>query len=458
MTDLRPLIFKKQNEEAFTPPEIHAFVKSLNSKEPPPDEQIASLLAFIFCRGMNKLECFHLMNEMRLSGDQIRRDKFPADAYLMDKHSTGGVGDKISLPLVPLVAACSEEIYIPMIAGRGLGHTGGTIDKLESIPGCRTRWSAREIETLLKRERACFAAQSEKMAPADRVLYALRDITGTVASIPLVVSSILSKKLSESLDYLLLDLKYGDGAFFPEAERSEELGGWLVEIAREAGVVCDLFQTAMQAPLGDYSGNLLEILETELILQGDGPSDSTQLSREFAKAFLQRSGIEEQEAESRIQEKIRSGEALRYWERMIKAQGGNLSKLRAKLKSLKQRLKRKRILAPQSGYLHWKSKALGWSLVALGGGRRRATDRIQAEVGLFHPLKEAEFVEKGQSLLEIYHLPTQSIEEAEDYARSSYEIREESFSAPPLIRKVWRDEHKLSTEPRISQSRAERGP
>jgi pyrimidine-nucleoside phosphorylase len=444
MKDLRPLIEKKQKAEELTAAEINDFVKSLGTKSSPPDYQIASLLAFIFCKGMSSRETETLTEAMRFSGAQLNRKKFPRDAFLMDKHSTGGVGDKISLPLLPLVLAASDSIYIPMIAGRGLGHTGGTIDKLESIPGCRTEFRMSDFEKRLSKYRGCFSSQSPQITPADRILYALRDVTGTVASLPLIVASILSKKLSESLDYLLLDVKFGDAAFMQDYRESENLAQKLCEVARSQKVVCDAYQTRMQSPLGEYSGNRLEILETENILKGEGPADTTHLTLDFARAFLMRSGMGEETAESSLKKAIQSGKAFEIWEKIISSQGGDLSKCRRQIKSSFQKLKVKRVLAPSSGFIHWKAKSLGWALVSLGGGRRQKSDQIRPEIGFQHRLTEGQRVEKGQEVLKIYYHAQQSLEECLAFVRQSFEIREQSFSEEALIRKVFRDEQKLS--------------
>ena len=335
--DILSLIYKKRTAAALSATEIEGFVQSICSTAPPPDYQIASLLAFIYAAGMSTAEIAALTRAMRVSGKQFDYTSFPKGSFFVDKHSTGGVGDKVTLALAPLVVAASERIHFPTIAGRGLGHTGGTVDKLESIPGFECGQTLSSFYKILKKHRLCFLQQTKEIAPADRLLYVLRDVTGTVESIPLITASILSKKLSESLDFLLLDIKFGNGAFLPELADSEKLAESLLQVTRAADVKTSIYLTRMDTPLGHYSGNRMEILETITILKNEGPGTSSELTKLFGRRILEASGISTLDAEKNIEIALSSGAAYEKFAQIVAAQGGSLEKF------LAQKLRLKRI-------------------------------------------------------------------------------------------------------------------
>lgn len=432
--DLLSLIYKKRKKESLSSEEISEWIKSLLSKSPPPDYQISSLLAFIYQIGMSPTEITALTQAMRYSGTQFKYKGFPKNALFIDKHSTGGVGDKITLPLSALVTACSDDFYFPTISGRGLGHTGGTVDKLESIPGFKTTQDLPTFYKVLKKNRICFLSQSPQIVPADRILYALRDVTGTVESIPLITASILSKKLSESLDYLILDLKYGNGAFLTEIAQTEALAESLARVTREAGLKASVFVTRMNTPLGLYSGNRLEVAETLSILKGERPHSAAELTFAFTKKFLSLKNQDSHEADHSIETALQSGEAFRRFQKVIEAQGGSLARFEKAMKTAK--VKKKIWVAPQSGYLCFDVKALGLAIVELGGGRKTKQDKIDVDVGLYHPLEAGTWVEKGQEILEVFYRDTPSLNRAQKFLNLGFSIQVEPPLVSPLIKKV----------------------
>ncbi|MDB5039083.1 MAG: Thymidine phosphorylase [Bacteriovoracaceae bacterium] len=434
MTDLLSLIYKKRDGLVLSADEINGWISSLTSRTPPPDYQISALLAFIFQKGMNEKETATLTEAMRQSGKQFEYKNFPKGALFVDKHSTGGVGDKITLPLAPLVAACRESLYFPTISGRGLGHTGGTIDKLESIPGLKIDRSLEDSYKILKKHRVCFLGQTKDIVPADRILYALRDVTGTVESIPLITASILSKKLSENLDFLILDLKSGSGAFLPKLELTDKLAASLSSVARESEVPCNVFVTRMDTPLGHYSGHRLEVKESLAILKGEGPAASTELTKKFTERFLIFSGFASEDAVKTIDRKIQTGEAFEKFKDVIEAQGGSLVKFEKAVKENK--MKTKVITAKEKGFLHFDVRKLGLALVELGGGRKSKTDIIDNDVGFYHPFETGDRVEEDQEVLKIYYRDKKKLDDCLQVLETAVQIKIESFPKSPLIRKV----------------------
>lgn len=430
--NLLPLIHKKRLKQNLSSQEINAFVKSLTSSKAPPDYQIASLLAFTVANGMNDEETFALTTAMKNSGKPFAYKGFPKNSFFLDKHSTGGVGDKITLPLAPLVIAATENVYFPTIAGRGLGHTGGTVDKLESIPGFRCGLEMSRFYKILKKQRLAFLSQTPKIAPADRILYALRDVSGTVASVPLITASILSKKLSESLNYLLIDLKVGSGAFLTDPQMSEALARQMLNVLRHFKVGGRICMTNMDTPLGHYSGNLLEVYESLEILKGVGPKNSTRLSLEFAERLSEASGISKSESVSKVKAALHSGKALEVFEKSIEAQGGKLASMhKATANSLK--LKTKSILCPQAGYLRFDVTQLGTALVDLGGGRMIKAAKIDPSVGFYHPHQTGDRVEKGEEVLKIYYRDSKKLSLALGRLSQAVFVQEDPLEKMPLI-------------------------
>lgn len=432
--DLLSLIEKKRDQQTLSKQEIQLFVESLISRKPPPDYQISAFLAFCLCRGLDDQETADLTEAMENSGEPFGYEGFPKGSVYLDKHSTGGVGDKFSIPLFPLVVCASQDVFIPSIAGRGLGHTGGTIDKLESIPGFETAPSPAQFKKILLKHRFCLTGQSKKIAPADRILYAMRDVSGTVPSIPLITASILSKKLSERPSALVFDVKFGSGAFMREQPQALQLAESLLRICKLRKKPASALVTNMNSPLGHYSGNLLEIRESLDLLLDQGPSDAKELLVRLAQEMLKFTGLSSDEAKAMIHRVLQSGEAFHHFKRYIEAQGGSFLKLEKKLKS--SNLKVKVIAAKKSGCLSWNVYELGMALVELGGGRKTKDQKIDYEVGFFHPIKHAERVEKGQEILSIFYRNDAKLENCLSRLRKAFQISDESFSNDPLVLKV----------------------
>jgi pyrimidine-nucleoside phosphorylase len=435
-TSLLPLIEKKRLKASLSADEISFFVRSLTSKSPPPDYQISSLLAFIVCHGMTREEISSLTQAMMNSGQIFQYPGFPKDAFFVDKHSTGGVGDKITLPLASWVIAATENVYIPTIAGRGLGHTGGTVDKLESIPGFKTPKDIASMRRLLKKNRLCFMAQTPKIVPADQILYALRDVSGTVASVPLITASILSKKLSESLQYLLIDLKVGTGAFLTQPHEAEDLSETMLQVLKDAQVQASLWMTDMNSPLGSFSGNRLEVEESLAILRGDEASLSTELTFQFATEILKAAGFSQTEAESRLQKSLSNGKALEVFQKIVEAQGGSWTRYEKARRSA--RVKKFVLKADRDGYVDYNVRELGWVIVDLGGGRKTKLDKIHPDVGLYHPLTRGRQVHKGDEILTLHYASTPTLTLAKQRLPRAVWISEKPLELSPLVAKVKR--------------------
>ncbi|MDQ0377401.1 thymidine phosphorylase [Amycolatopsis thermophila] len=351
------------------------------------EEQMAALAMAVFLRGMDARETATWTGAMIDSGSRLSLD---VDRPTVDKHSTGGVGDKITLPLAPLVAACGAAV--PQLSGRGLGHTGGTLDKLESIPGWRAALSVDEIVRQLNDVGAVVCAATEGLAPADRKLYALRDVTGTVESIPLIASSIMSKKIAEGSAGLVLDVKTGSGAFMKSVEEASELARTLVEIGTAHGVATTALLTDMNTPLGAAVGNAVEVAEAVEVLQGGGPADVVELTVALAREMLALAGLPVDPAEV-----LASGEAYETWCRMIAAQGGDPSA------PLPRPAHVSVVEAPSDGYLSVvDAYAVGVAAWRLGAGRARKEDPVQHAAGVLCLAKPGERVAKGQPLLELH--------------------------------------------------------
>lgn len=351
------------------------------------DEQMAALAMAIFLNGMDARETARWTRAMIRSGERLTLD---VGRPTVDKHSTGGVGDKITLPLAPLVAACGAAV--PQLSGRGLGHTGGTLDKLESIPGWRAQLSVDEIEAQLRSVGAVVCAATSGLAPADRKLYALRDVTGTVESIPLIASSIMSKKIAEGASALVLDVKVGSGAFMKSLDRARELASALVSIGVDHGVRVSALLTDMSVPLGRAVGNAVEVEESVEVLRGGGPADVVDLTVALAREMLDLAGIPADPAAV-----LASGEAYETWARMIRAQGGDPEAPLARGRH------KQVVTAAEDGYLTaLDAYAVGVAAWRLGAGRARKEDPVQAGAGVLCLVKPGERVSAGQPLLELY--------------------------------------------------------
>ncbi|MWA06597.1 thymidine phosphorylase [Actinomadura sp. LD22] len=353
------------------------------------EEQMASLAMAILLNGMTRAEVARWTEAMIRSGE--RMDWSALDRPTTDKHSTGGVGDKITLPLAPVVAACGAAV--PQLSGRGLGHTGGTLDKLESIPGWRASLSNAEMLDVLRSTGAVICAAGSGLAPADRKLYALRDVTGTVESIPLIASSIMSKKIAEGTGALVLDVKVGSGAFMKTPETARELAETMVAIGTDHGLRTVALLTAMDRPLGNAVGNAVEVAESVEVLAGGGPSDVVELTLTLAREMLAAAGVSGKDPA----DALRDGSAMDVWRRMISAQGGDPD---AALPSARENHV---VVAPSSGVLtRLDAYGVGVAAWRLGAGRARKEDPVSFAAGVTCHAKPGERVTAGQPLLTLH--------------------------------------------------------
>ena len=348
-----------------------------------PDYQISSLLMAIYFNGMTFEETGHLTNAMLNSGDVINlyNSEYNLKGPFVDKHSTGGVGDKISLPLAPIVACCG--VPIPMMSGRALGHTGGTLDKLESINGYKVQMSPEEFKKIISEIGFAMIGQTKEIVPADRLLYALRDVTGTVESIPLITASILSKKVAEGSDALVFDVKCGTGAFMKSLQDAEALANSLVKTAQTMGKKASAFITDMNTPLGIKIGNFLEIEETIECLSNKGPEDVMQLTYELASEMiiLGEKATCREEAIEMCKKVVSSGEALNKFLDNVKIQGGNPEDLLSKIGKQRSQFNTK-IYAEDDGYINIDALKTGLASVTLGVGRNKTSDKVCPDAGL----------------------------------------------------------------------------
>ncbi|HEX7880786.1 MAG TPA: thymidine phosphorylase [Candidatus Eisenbacteria bacterium] len=430
--DLSPrrLIARKRDGEPLSAAEIESFVRSF-LEGGVADYQMSAFLMAVFFRGMTGDETAALTRVMVDSGTRLDLASVPG--IKVDKHSTGGVGDKVSIPLAPLVAACG--VPVPMISGRGLGHTGGTLDKLESIPGFRTRLPADEFTRVLAEVGYVMGGQSADLAPADRRMYALRDVTGTVESIPLIVSSILSKKVAEGAGALVMDVKFGRGAFMPDVAQAARLGRELARVGRLLGVEVRVFLTDMDRPLGRKIGNALEIAESIELLTGGGPPDLREITIAFGSAMLVLGGkaADDVEGRRRIEGAITDRSGLERFRRLIEAQGGDASVL-----DDPSRLPRSPIVetvrAPEGGFvLDIDPRTLGEAVIDLGGGRRRAEDAVDPAVGFDLAVARGDAVRRGQPLATIHASDRAGLAAAESAVHRAFRIGPERPAVRPLI-------------------------
>ncbi len=353
------------------------------------DEQMSALAMAILLNGMTRREISRWTNAMIASGE--RMDFSRLSRPTADKHSTGGVGDKITLPLAPLVAACG--VAVPQLSGRGLGHTGGTLDKLEAIPGWRADLSNDAMMRQLEDVGAVICAAGTGLAPADKKLYALRDVTGTVEAIPLIASSIMSKKIAEGTGALVLDVKVGSGAFMKDVDQARELAETMVALGTDAGVTTVALLTDMSTPLGRTAGNGLEVAESVEVLAGGGPADVVELTVALAREMLQAAGVDDVDPADRLAD----GSAMDAWRRMIAAQGGDPDA------ALPVARETHVVTAPRSGVLtSLDAMAVGLAAWRLGAGRARKEDPVQAAAGVELLAKPGDTVTEGQELLRLH--------------------------------------------------------
>jgi pyrimidine-nucleoside phosphorylase len=365
-----------------------------------PDYQMSALLMAVVWRGLAPEELAALTDAMIDSGDRLRFDGFAQPR--VDKHSTGGVGDKVSLLLAPMVASCG--VAVPMMSGRGLGHTGGTLDKLESIAGFRTALSLLETRAQIERLGCAMLGQTPEIAPADKKLYALRDVTGTVESIPLIAASIMSKKLAEGLNGLVLDVKTGSGAFLPEPVRAIELAQTMIGLGEVRGCPTVALLTAMDRPLGRACGNALEVEEAIEGLRGEGPEDLMEVTFALGVEMLLLVGASKSagDARRRLEETINSGKALEKFAQVIEAQGGNPSVVEDP-SVLPQAEAVEVFRAPHDGVIaQVEPRRIGRAILEMGGGRRTVEDEIDPSVGFVIPAKPGQRVKTGEPLASVF--------------------------------------------------------
>jgi pyrimidine-nucleoside phosphorylase len=394
------IIMKKRDGGALSRSEIGFFIAGVTAGTLP-DYQASALLMAILLRGMTAEETAWLTDAMVDSG--IRVDLGDIPGLKVDKHSTGGVGDKTSLVLAPLAAACG--VPVPMMSGRGLGHTGGTLDKLESIPGFRVNLSLEEMRAALVAVGCAMIGQTAQIAPADKKLYALRDVTGTVESIPLISASIMSKKIAEGIDALVLDVKTGSGAFMKTEADSRRLAQSLVSIGNASGVKTEALITAMDAPLGRAVGNALEVIECIDILKGEGSADLVDVSVELAARMLVLGKIagDRPAAERLVRGAIASGEGLERFRRIIETQGGDPHVV-DDYRRLPTAPERHLVRATAAGYVtNLDAELVGRASVVLGAGRDRVEDPVDHAVGIMVLAKPGDQVSAGDAILELHY-------------------------------------------------------
>ena len=388
---------KKRDGNALEESEIRCLVKGYTEGSIP-DYQMAAFLAFVYCRGMNADETRVLTMCMMESGQVLEWPK--EGGFYVDKHSTGGIGDKISLILAPLVASCG--VKVPMISGRGLGHTGGTLDKLEALEGFRVDLSVDAFKAAVASAGCAIVAQTADVCPADKKVYGLRDVTGTVPSLPLIVSSIMCKKLAEGVDGLVLDVKWGSGAFMKTVAEARELGEAMVAVGKLMGKKMVALVTDMNQPLGRAVGNALEVQEVLDVLRGAGGAypELLEVTKALAAEMLVMSGKADDliGAEAMLSAKLADGSALRVFEAMAQAQGAKLPLSLPKAPHVTP------VPALEAGMVAAiDSEAVGWAAIALGAGRRRTTDTVDPRVGFTALAKLGETMSKGQTIALIHH-------------------------------------------------------
>lgn len=432
---MRPqdLIEKKRDGRELTREEI-AFLIRGYTRDEIPDYQMAALLMAGFLRGMSEAETQVLVEEMLYSGDVLTHDEI--DAPKVDKHSTGGVGDKTSLVIAPVAAVCG--VAVPMISGRALAHTGGTLDKLEAIPGFRTNLSLDEFRAVLKRCGLALIGQTKEIAPADRKLYALRDLTATVPFRPYIVASIMSKKLAEGIDGLVLDVKTGNGAFMREYEDSRKLAEMLCAVGRGMGKRVVALITDMNQPLGRWVGNAVETREAIECLQGNLGGDFADLCIELAAQMISVCGTvaDLEEARGQARRAIESGAALERLRQCIELQGGD-PRVCDKVERLPQAKYVRVMTAEQGGYLsHIETDEVGRIVMDWGGGRKRLEDKIDYGVGLYLHAKLGDAIRAGDPLATAFYTDETQFDAMQARLRAAYALLPSPAEPPLLVKAV----------------------
>ncbi len=430
--NVEQIIVRKRDGNELSENELRFIIEGFAGGEIP-DYQMAALLMAIYYRDMSFEETFLLTKLMIESGKSVdfsHLDKFP-----VDKHSTGGVGDKVSIILAPLVAAAG--VAVPMISGRGLGHSGGTLDKLEAIPGFRTRLSLAEFVRQVQKIGIAMIGQTDEIVPADRKIYALRDRTGTVPSIPLVVASILSKKKAEGAKVLVLDVKTGIGAFFSSQEKAQKLAETIIAISERFDLRTTALMTAMDQPLGYAVGNWLETREAIDTLKGNGPKDVLDVTLALGAEMLHRAGVVKnvESAKKNLKELLDAGIAYEKFLKLVEAQDGDVSIIQNPDNYLKSRY-HQNIFSDKEGYINT-INALNIGLLAMeiGAGRKKMSDEIDYSAGIVLQKKIGDYVTKGEPIAEIFYSKQFDLEHLSHKTKETIDIRDELPQISPLILK-----------------------
>jgi pyrimidine-nucleoside phosphorylase len=427
------LILRKRGGDELSVDEIRYLVNGYTSGDIP-DYQMSAFLMATYFSGMTDRELSALTESMIATGDVLTLDDVPG--IKVDKHSTGGVGDKTSLICAPIAAAAG--VVVPMISGRGLGHTGGTLDKLEAIPGFRTDLTLEQFRAQLLAHGLCFIGQSEEIAPADKRLYALRDVTGTVESIPLIASSIMCKKMAEGVDALVLDVKVGNGAFMKKQVDARRLAQAMVGIGRRLNKRVQALITDMNQPLGYAIGNALEVMEVSQTLQKAGPADLTRLSIELAARmiFLGKITPTLDEARKLAEDKLMDGSAYKKFKEVVEAQGGNPQAL-DRFELLPNATGMREIPSPRAGFVSAiMAEDIGRASTMMGAGRSRKEDEIDPAVGVILEVKVGEKVETGSVLCRLYYTGEENLEEAAELVEDAFHISGSRAEERELILEV----------------------
>jgi pyrimidine-nucleoside phosphorylase len=418
------IIEKKRDGKALSSEEIRWFIDGY-TKGTIPDYQMSALAMAIYFKGMDPAEVSVLVDAMMRSGDLVDTSSIPLPKA--DKHSTGGIGDKVSLPLAPLVACF--DIAVPMISGRGLGITGGTLDKLESIPGYQAKIAEKHFIDVIRQCGCSIIGQTDRLAPADKKLYALRDVTATVPSIPLITASIMCKKMAEGIDSLVLDVKCGAGAFMKTREDARALAQSMINVGKAMNKKVSAIITDMNQPLGRTAGNALEVIESVETLRGRGPADLVDLTVLLAVEMIMLSYPDRDPAEldRACREKLRNGEALARFREMVRLQHGDVAAI-DDMSRLPHASIVEEFNAPHAGYVaEVNAEGIGRACIVLGAGRKRTEDPVDFAVGISDLVKVGDRLEKGQPLLMIHANDKQKLAEAETLIEAAFR-----FSANPV--------------------------
>jgi len=430
------IIRKKRDKKVLSREEISLFVNGLTDGSFS-DSQVAAMSMAIFLNGMIPEETVNLTEAMTTSGDMINWQGIVDTDLVCDKHSTGGVGDKTSLILAPILAACG--LFVPMISGRGLGHTGGTLDKFDSIPGYNTQPDLDTFKKVVKEVGCAIIGQTSNLAPADKKLYSIRDIVGTVESLPLITSSILSKKIASGLKTLVLDVKVGNGSFNSTIDIARELSHSLVKVAQGAGLQCEAIITDMNQVLGKSAGHILEMSECiDFLKNQEKDSKLETITFELVASILMMSqNLSKEEALKKINSVISNGQAAEKFEKMVYALGGPSDIMSSHDNHLKIKAIKKDIFSTQTGWIkEIKTRDLGLILIELGGGRKQVTDKINFNVGYDHVLKVGDKVDPSTSLLTVYTNSEDDYENVRKKIADCFIIVDTEVSALPYMYEV----------------------